>query len=346
MCAENTKPKKSRDSDESGDDERLEIVRAKDRTVHLSPTNRKKQEDYVIQNTTGEDQPFIYLPLPNFKRDLTVTDEEGTILSVYPNRIVSESLGELKEESNSSTIHATKLSDSGENAILIQFQEGKPLRTGFLRTIRLDYEQSDQVRFRGFRNICDGLKYGFFDIPYFAADVKRSPDESHDVFIIVVGTPGYKVEGESNRTGEDVEDVTGHEIYENGIDDNTRNLSIRLPAPKEDDYSYRVEYELVPSNGSLLIALELYWIVTAIAGVLSLYFALQGVPQMISLPTWSQDFSGLQTAFSAGIISGTLGLIFSLQEKWADRYRILCVFIIVVNTLAWVVWTNAGITFP
>jgi len=42
MCTENTKPEKSRDSDESGDNEQLEIVRAKDRTVHLSSTNRKK----------------------------------------------------------------------------------------------------------------------------------------------------------------------------------------------------------------------------------------------------------------------------------------------------------------
>ena len=179
---------------------------------------------------------------------MTVTDEEGTTLSVYPNRIVSESLGELEEESDSSPTQATELSNSKESAILIQFQEEQPLKTGFLRTIRLDYEQSDQVRFRGFRKVLDGVRYGFFDIPYFAADVKRSPGENHDIFIIVVGTPGYKIEGESSRTGEDVEDTTGHEICENGIDDNTRNLSIRLPAPKEDEYSYSVEVLVYPQN--------------------------------------------------------------------------------------------------
>lgn len=345
MCAENTKSEKGRNSDQSGNGEQLEIIRAKDRTVHLSPTNRKKQEDYVIQNTTGEDQPFVFLPLPDFKRDLTVTDEEGTILSVYPNRIVTESLGELEGEIDSSPTQATKLASREENTILVQFHDEKPLKTGSLRTIRLDYEQSDQVRFRGFRNITNGLKYAFFDIPYFAADVKRSPEESHDVFIIIVGTPGYKIEGESNRTGEDVKQTTGHKIYENGIYDNTRNLSIRLPAPSDGDYNYRVEYELVPSNGSLLIALEAYWIVAAIAGTFSLYFGLYGVPQMVSLPAWLQDFNGLQTAFSAGIVSGTLGLIFSLQETWSDRYRILCTIIIVMHTLAWVIWTNAGITF-
>ncbi len=346
MYAENTNPDENRDGNDSEDDKQLEIVRAKDRTIHLSPTNRKKQEDYVIQNFTGEDQPFVFIPLPDFKRDLTVTDADGTILSVYPNRIVSESLDELEEANDRSSAQATELSESGNNSILIQFQEEKPLKTGFLRTIRLEYEQSDQVNFRGFRNILNGLKYAFFDIPYFAADVQRSPDGKHDIFIIVVGTPRYKIEGQSNRTGEDVENTTGHEIYENGINDNTRTLSIRLPAPKEEDYSYRVEYELIPNNRTLLFALELYWIVTVVAGLLSLYFSLRGIPQMISLPGWFQDFSGLQTAFSAGIISGTLGIIFALKKEWADRYRILCVFIIIIHTLAWIVWTNAGVTFP
>jgi hypothetical protein len=346
MSDENANPDENRDGNKSEDDKQLEIVRAKDRTIHVSPTNRKKQEDYVIQNFTGVDQPFVFIPLPDFKRDLTVTDADGTILSVYPNRIVSESLDELEEANGTPSMQATELSEIRNNSIFIQFQEEKPLKTEFLRTIRLDYEQSDQVNFRNFRKVRHGLKYAFFDIPYFAADVQRSPDEKHDIFIIVVGTPGYKIEGKSNRTGENVEDTTGHEIYENGINDNTRNLSIRLPAPKEDNYSYRVEYELIPSNRNLLFALELYWIVTAIAGVLSLYFALRGVPQMAPLPTWFQDFSGLQTAFSAGVVSGTLGIIFALKKEWADRYRILCIVIVIIHTLAWIIWTNAGITFP
>lgn len=330
------------DSEEENSDS-LTIVRAKNRTIHVSPTNRKKEEDYVIGNFTDQDMPYVYLPLPEFKRNLTVHDEEGFLLSVFPKRYVSEAVNELKESKSEQSDVVPK---DTENTILIQLPPESPLKSGYLRTIRLEFEQSDQVKKRNISNIFSGLKYAFFDIPYFAADVQREPAEEHDVFIIIVGAPGYKLLGESEQNGESVEEVTGHAIYENGIDDNTRNISIRLPAPEKEEYSYRMEYELIPSNRNLLITLELYWLIMVVAGLLSLWFAVQGAPEIISSPSWMQDFSGLQTIFSASVISGTLGIMFALKKDWAERYRLWCIGLLVIHTLAWIVWTNSGVTFP
>lgn len=168
--------------------------------------------------------------------------------------------------------------------------------------------------------------------------MNRSPSEDHDIFVVIVGTPGYASTGKPTHEGENPKDTTGEEIHTNGLDDNTRNLSLRLPPPAEEEYSIQSEYSMIPNGNGLLYSLIGYWFIATIIGVFSVLVITDFVPgNWFSLLS---AYDGYQATLSAAFLTGTVGVITALRYKWTDRYRMLCIVPIVVHALAWLLWNN------
>lgn len=330
-------------NDETGTDEQspthIELVRVVDRTIHVSPTDRKKEVDFTVRNPTDEEFNFLFLPLREFVRNLKVHDEDGLRLNVYPNAYVEDMLERVRERDEDGYRRMQHRFKHADYKLFIQLPPERPLNPGELRTIQLTFEQSDPVEFYSirdpslFRGWIGQWKKKFFKIPSFLADVERFPGHPHDVFIVVVGTAGYATTGSSEREGGEPE----KEIYENGLDDDTRVLSVRLPPAEGRRYTWDLQYDLIPNNRNLMLGLAIYWVIAVVLGVISPLLSVFG-------PT--DGLVGYGKTVSAGLITATIGLIFALDADWADRYKILSVLPLLLHGVAWVLWTLADPTAP
>lgn len=331
-------PDESRNSGLRGDDEQvpahIKLVRIIDRTIHVSPTDRQKEVDFTVRNPTDDEFNYLFLPLRQFERNLKVYDEDGKRLNVYPNSEVEDMLEAVKEKDEEGYERLQERFKHAEYRLFIQLPPERPLNPGELRTIQLTFEQSDPVEFYDIQDpsIVTGWfrqwKKKFFKIPSFIADVKRLPGHSHDVFVVVVGTPGYATTGSSAHDG----GKPAKEIYENGLDDDTRVLSVRLPSAEKDRYTWDLQYDLIPHNRGLMMTLAVYWAVAVVIGVIS-----------IALPAFglANGLVGLGKTLSAGLVTSTIGLIFALDADWTDRYKMLSLIPLLLHGTAWVAWTLA-----
>lgn len=312
----------------------IELVRVIDRTVHVSPTDRKKEVDFTVRNPTDEEFNYLFLPLRQFVRNLKVHDEDGVQLNVYPNSYVENLLDNVKERNKEGYRRMQHRFKHADYKLFIQLPPERPIKPGELRTIQLTFEQSDPVEFYSIREpslVTGWIKQWekkFFKIPSFLADVERFPGHPHDVFIIVVGTPGYATTGSSEREGGEPE----KEIYEDGLDDDTRVLSVRLPPAEKRRYNWDLQYDLLPNNRGLMMALASYWAVAVVLGLASSFFPILGI---------TDGLIGYGKTLSAGLITTTIGLIFALDADWTDRYKLLSLLPLLLHGVAWVLWTLA-----
>jgi hypothetical protein len=309
----------------------IELIRIIDRTIHVSPIDRKKEVDFTVRNNSEQDFNFLFLPLREFARDLQVRDEDEQRLNIYPNSEVKEMIEERKDEDKEGYKLLQMQFKHAEYMPYIQLPPDKPLGPGELRTITMTYEEKDSVEFYSifdpklYRGWLGQWKRKFFRIPSFIADVQRYSGHTHDVFIVIVGTPGYASIGETEREGAD----PAKEIYENGVDDDTRVLSVRLPPARNGSYTWDMRYSLIPNNTSLMTVLVGYWWTSVLVGVVSAIIAYcQIFPHLASLGN----------TLSAGIITATIGLIFALDEDWTNRYRYLSVIPLLIHGASWVLW--------
>lgn len=309
----------------------VELIRAVDRTKHVSPTDTKKEVDFVVRNPSDQEFNFLFLPLREFARDLKVEDENGWRLDIYSNSEVKEMLEAAKEDRPEAYEAFQHRFKHAEYKLFIQLPPERPLGPGEMRTISLIYEQSEAVDFYGLtdpklhRGWINQWRKKFFRIPSFVAGVERFPGHPHDVFINVVGTPGYGATGTSELDGKEPES----EIYENGLDDDTRILSVRLPQAVDKRYEWSMQYDLIPNNDGLMKSLVWYWILAIIAGVGSVSIAVLGS---------FSDVAVIGQTISAGFITATIGLVFALTQDWASRYRFMSVVPLLIHGLAWLLW--------
>lgn len=309
----------------------IQLVRVIDRTIHVSELDRQKEVDYVIRNPTDDEFNFVFLPLRQFERNLEVFDEDDSKLNVYPNRIVEDWLDNYKKIDHEGWLQVQQRFKHTDYKMLIQLPRERPLGPGEFRTITLRFEQSDSVEFHKitepslFRGWITRWYRKFFRIPSFIADVERFPGHPHDVFLTVIGPPGYGVKGESEHQGGEPRS----ELYENGLDDDTRVVSIRLPPPDSSRYSWDMRYELIPNNTGMMISLSIYLIVAVIMGIFSIFLALRGT---------TFGYEGLIQAVSGGLVTATLGLIFAINPEWTNRYKILSILPLLLHGGAWALW--------
>ena len=317
--------------EESAHHKDIEVVRMIDRTSHISPIDRKKEQDWVITNPTDEIFNFVFLPLREFRRNLEVYDEDGTKLNYYPNRVVEELKTRAMGRDPESWSHFREKFKQYDYDLFIQLPREKPLRPGDYRTITLSFEQAEPVQFHKLwepgwiRGWYEHWERKFFRIPKFRGDVERYPTHHHDVIIVVVGPPGYGTSGASNVEGGDPSGT----LYKNGLDDDTRVVSCRLPPPESKRYDWDLEYNLIPNNRGLMVVLVYYYLLAVSIGGISLisYFLL---PDMSN--------TGLLKAISGGFTTSTLGLIFALDADWTHRYKILSIVPLMLHGIAWVLW--------
>jgi hypothetical protein len=290
----------------------IELIRVIDRTIHVSSIDRKKEVDFVVLNNSDEKFNYLYLPLREFERNLQVQDEDGKGLNIYPNSKVKKWLDSLKEEDKEGYERMEHRFKHADYKLYIQLPPDKPLEPNKLRTIRLTFEESDPVEFYSimdpsiFTGWIDQWEKKFFKVPSFVADVERFPGHPHDDFVVVVSTSGYAATGASELEG----GVPEEEVYENGLNDDTRVFSVRLPPAEERRYTGDIQYDLIPNNRTLMFGLAIYWVLAVVSGTISVLF-----------PTFDlvNGYAGIGQTISAGFITVTIGLIFALEEDWANR---------------------------
>lgn len=118
-------------------------------------------------------------------------------------------------------------------------------------------------------------------------------------------------------------------------------LSTHLPPAEDDEYTWKLNYDLVPNNTGLLRLLAWYWgIVMAIAVSLFviqlvLYTGYIGSGQL-TVAGFTPGATG--RTISTGIVSITVGVMYALRAEWAERYRILCIAPILFHGVSWVLW--------
>lgn len=309
----------------------INLIRVINRTIHISPVDREKEVDYIVENPTDEEFEFLYLPLREFQRNLKVCDEDDRILNIYPNQHVKNVIENLKENDEEGYQRIQHQFKQAEYKLLIQLPPERPLKPGTMRTIRLSYEESDPVKFYSVTDptVTTGWinqwEKKLFKIPAFIANQERFPGHPHDEFIVVVGTPDYAVTGRSIFEGPE----PSKEIYENGLNDETRVISVRSPGADNGRYTLNVEYDLIPNSRNLMRGLALYWVLAVFVGIISTAFPI------FNLPTWAPLVG---QAVSAGFITSTIGLIFALDEGWTERYRIMSAIPLLLHGMAWVHW--------
>ncbi|SDY52718.1 hypothetical protein [Halopenitus persicus] len=321
----------SSEYEQSGHHKDIRLVRVIDRTAHISPVDREREIDYVINNPTDKEFNFVFLPLREFKRNLQLFDEEGTKLNFYENRRVEGMIDQLKQKDPAGWGEFQEKFKEYDYKVLVQLPRERPLKPGDYRTIKTTFDQSETV---SFHSISDPKWYlgwisrwekKFFRIPTFRANVEQFPTNHHDEYIVIKGPPGYGTKGSTRR--EDGEPA--RDLYENGLDDDTRVISCRLPPAKNRRYEWDLDYDLIPNHSGLMSVLVIYLLLSIVAAVSSII--LWG---MFSI----SDPQGLIQATSGGFITATLGLIFALSAEWTNRYKILCVIPLLLHGGAWVLW--------
>lgn len=306
----------------------IQLVRTVDRTIHVSPMDRRKEVDYTVRNPTDSTFNFVFLPLPQFERNLEVFDEDGRKLNYYPNRIV-ENWRESRPREDQ--LELKQKFEHSEYSLLVQLPRKTPLGPGDLRTIQITYEQSEPIEYHRiwepslFRGWYSDWKKKFFRIPTFIADSDRYPGPINDEFVVVVGPSGYSTYGSAAIEGGE----PSRNYYENGLDDNTRVVSVRVPPADDEPFEWEMEYDLVPNNNGLMKVLVGFWILASLTGGLSILIELLG---------GYGDLEPLFLAMSGGIITATLGLIFALEPQWTNRYKIMSIIPLLFHGGAWTVW--------
>ncbi len=60
---------------------------------------------------------------------------------------------------------------------------------------------------------------------------------------------------------------------------------------------------------------------------ISLVFSVSGI-----------TYGAIWQTFSAGMISGIIGVVYAVRAEWAERYRILCLIPLLLHILSWTLW--------
>lgn len=324
----------------------MELVRVIDRTDFVSPTDYDREKEFVVRNNTDELKNYIFLPLGNFRLNLEIFDEDGTKLNYFPNDEVEALLEDVKDEDEDEYSQIQQRFGEIEYTLFVQLLPEKPIAPGELRSIRITFAQSEQPQYHRLwdRPRVVGWithwKQKFFRIPSFIARAIRRPGRQHSELFVVEGPSEYVTVAERSNEHADRE-----KFYENGYGHDTRVLSTHLPPAQSDEYTWELNYDLVPNNTGLLRFLAGYW--GATVGIAVVLFVVQFALYTGWVGSETLMLAGftprvISRSVSTSIASVTVGVMYALRAEWAERYRILCVIPILLHGLSWVLWTVIG----
>jgi len=324
----------------------LELVRVVDRTDFVSPTDYNREKEFVVRNNTNEPKNYIFLPLGGFRLNLEVFDEDGTKLNYFPNDEVESLLDEVKEADEDEYARIEQRFGGLKYTLFVQLPPERPIGPDELRSIKITFGQSEQPQYHRLweyprlRGWITHWKQKFFRIPSFIARATRRPDRPHSELFVVEGPSEYVTVAEKSSKHEDRD-----KFYENGYGDDTRVLSTHLPPAQAEEYTWELNYDLVPNNAGLLRLLAGYWgiAVGSAVALLSVQLALSAgyvETRSLTVAGFTPEIAG--RSVSAGVASITVGVMYALRTEWAERYRILCVVPILIHGISWMLWAIIG----
>ncbi|WP_115865190.1 hypothetical protein [Halorussus litoreus] len=327
-------------------EEALELVRVVDRTDFVSPTDYNREKEFVVRNNTNEPKNYIFLPLGQFRLNLEVFDEDDTKLNYFPNDEVEALLNDVKETDEDEYSQIEERFGDLKYTLFVQLPPERPIGPDELRSIRITFGQSEQPQYHRpweqpqITGWITHWKQKFFRIPSFIARATRRPDRQHSELFVVEGPSEYVTVVDKS-----CEHADRNQFYENGYGDDTRVLSTHLPPAESDEYTWELNYNLVPNNTGLLRLLAGYWGIAM--GIAVLIFVVQTALHFGCIDPEALTVAGFvpETAsrsISTGVTSITVGVMYALRTEWAERYRILCVAPIVLHGISWFLWAIIG----
>lgn len=330
----------------------LELVRVVDRTDFVSPTDYDREKEFVIRNNTNESKNYIFLPLGNFRLGLQVFDEDGTKLNYFPNEEVENILDDVKEENEDEYSEIEDIFGEIKYTLFVQLPPEKPIGPDELRSIQITFGQAEQPQYHRLwespriKGWITQWKQKFFRIPSFVARATRRPGRDHSELFVVEGPSEYVTVAEKST-----EHADRDQFYENGYGDDTRVLSTHLPPAQDNEYTWKLNYDLVPNNTGLLRLLAGYWGFAIVTAIVLILFQLaldvgcidQLTPHVGCVESEAFTIAGSAPevagkTVSGGIISITGGVMYALRAEWAERYRIICVVPILLHGVSWILW--------
>lgn len=319
----------------------VELLRVIDRTVHESPRKRRREIEFHVYNPTATNLGLTLLPLEEFAEDLRVLDEDGTRLSLLPNRTLEDMVATLPEQARE------QIYSSFEHVnyqVGVLFPPERPLQSESTRVVTFKMEAPDIVQMADARSpsLWRGWKDGgwmttFFSIPTFEEETSRYPGEEHDHFLVVRGLEDYAIKSETKLSGPD----PSREIHP--PDDGGRVTSTRLPEADNGEYAWGRSYQLRPIRSTTAGILAAFWTVAAAIALPStgfLAWALKSVATYGIASSGVRFVSNLGQATSAGIVGTVVGLLVSLKAGWTERYKTLLLSVLIVHLLLWVGWVS------
>ena len=319
----------------------VELVRVINRATHVSPTDRNREKEFVVRNNSNEEKTYIFLPLVEFRLNLEVYDEDGIKLNYFPNNEVNNLLDTLKETNKEAYESIEERFGGIKYKLLIQLPENRPIEPGEFRTIKITFGQSEAVQYHRIFNspILTGWwnhwKRKFFTIPSFVARAEKSTNQTHSELFVVEGPREYATVAERSEEHADREG-----FYENGYGKDTGILSTRLPPATDSDYTWELTYELIPDRRGLMRLLAGFWGVSFLTALSLCILQVLHFMGCISLTQTIFDttFETIGQTFSAGTLSGIVGVLYGVRSEWAERYRLLCLVPLLLHIVSWTLW--------
>jgi hypothetical protein len=324
--------------DTQPDEDIVELVRVINRARHVSPTVRTWEKEFIIRNNSDKNKSYIFIPLIEFRLNLEVFDEDDTQLNYFPNDEVDELLTELKDKSEKSYKKIEKRFDGIEYKLLIQLPQDNPIRPGELRTIKISYGQSEAVEYHQlsdhpwFNRLL--WKQKLFTVPSYVARAERLPHETHSEHFVVEGPDGYDTIADNSTEHTDRDG-----FYESGYGRDTRVLSTRLPPPTDKKYTWKLKYELISVRREVMKLLGVFWIISLVTSFI-LFFQFLDLAGCISLngELFETSYKTIGQTLSTSLVTVIIGILFRVRNKWATRYRFLCLVPLGLHILSWTLW--------
>lgn len=257
----------------------------------------------------------MYLPLPSFLEKLRIEDESGNQLTYLPNDEVEAVLNQLRAENpDAYDRFIAKFSDTRYRLCLL-LPGDKAIQPYDVRIFHLIHTDGIRPRYRN---------WSLLALPVFQIETRRLLHHRHSLFYIVEAPTDTEL-----KVNVFDQEVNQQESYHATQKSDLHHVfSAHLPAPKEEPYSWKMNYWVGPTRLTRW-ALDLWFFVALLGGIWQLAAAFYAPVQYL--------LASQMGVVAAAFVATSAGLILSLHEAWANRYRALLVLTVVPSALAWLV---------
>ena len=276
---------------------------------------RRIAVEFTVRNNSDRTFHQLFLPLPEFLENLTIEDDTGRKLAYLPNDEVEKALEEYKRENPTGyNRFIDRYADTRYRLCLVLPKESA-LNPYDVRTFRLVYSDRSRPRY---------VRWHVLKLPIFDIRARRLLNHPHGFFYVVLAPP-------DTQLAVDVfdDEVRNRKSYHVTSKDELHYVfSAYLPPAEERAYSWEAEYTIGPTKLTRW-ALASWFFVSLVGGLW-----LMAAAASSSVPALG---ASQMNALSGGLLATSAGLIFTLKEAWADRYRALLALAALSSAIGWLI---------